>query len=110
MQIVKKIVLLGISLFVLGGSNTSTALAGELPDFVELADRAGPSVVNISTKQERKRHGAGRRPPQMPPGAPMDDFFRHFFGDPRGSDGPIAPARSLGSGFIVSADGYLLTN
>ncbi|MBL4622346.1 MAG: trypsin-like peptidase domain-containing protein, partial [Immundisolibacteraceae bacterium] len=101
---------LGTLLFVLNGINPAPALATKLPDFVALADKAGPSVVNISTKQERKRHGPGRRPPQMSPGAPMDDFFRHFFGDPRGSDGPIAPARSLGSGFIVSADGYLLTN
>ncbi len=111
MQIVQKIACVAVFLMASVGVNTTVVVAAELPDFVSLADQAGPSVVNISTKQERKRRaGPGRRPPQMPPGAPMDDFFRHFFGDPRGSDGPIAPARSLGSGFIISADGFLLTN
>ncbi len=86
-------------------------VAAELPDFATLADKAGPSVVNISTKQERKRGPARRRGvPQMPRGGPSDDFFRHFFGDPRGQGGAIALVRSLGSGFIISADGYLLTN
>ena len=88
--------------------------AAELPDFATLADNAGPSVVNISTKQERKRGPAhGRGAPRMPQGTPFDDFFRHFFGGPGGQggrDGSIAPVRSLGSGFIISADGYLLTN
>ncbi len=90
----------------------SRASAADLPDFVELAESAGKSVVNISTKQERSRRALGGRPmPQIPRGTPFDDFFRHFFGDPgNGRDGSIAPARSLGSGFIVSADGYLLTN
>jgi len=111
LQIVQKIACVAVFLMASVGVNTTVVVAAELPDFVSLADQAGPSVVNISTKQERKRRaGPGRRPPQMPPGAPMDDFFRHFFGDPRGSDGPIAPARSLGSGFIISADGFLLTN
>ncbi|RLA09675.1 MAG: serine peptidase [Gammaproteobacteria bacterium] len=105
----KRAFLTATLLMFLAGSNLVNA--AELPDFATLADNAGPSVVNISTKQERKRGPMrGRGIPQAPPGTPLDDFFQHFFGEQGGRDGSIAPARSLGSGFIISADGYLLTN
>lgn len=97
-----------------GVTSAGLVQASELPDFAALAESAGPSVVNISTKQQRKRRPPmSRGMPQTPQGSPFDDFFRHFFGGPGapgGHDGSIAPAKSLGSGFIISADGYLLTN
>ena len=99
--------------FLTGVTSAGLVQAGELPDFAALAESAGPSVVNISTKQQRKRRPPmSRGMPQTPQGSPFDDFFRHFFGGPGapgGHDGSIAPAKSLGSGFIISADGYLLT-
>ncbi|HEV8646747.1 MAG TPA: DegQ family serine endoprotease [Burkholderiales bacterium] len=73
-----------------------------LPDFIELVERQGPAVVNVSTTS------AARSGPQspVPEDDPFYDFFRRF-GPPQPRD---YEARSLGSGFIISADGYILTN
>jgi len=74
-----------------------------LPDFADLADQQGPAVVNISTTSSPQAEQA------LPPGAEEDPFFDFFrrFGPPQPRD---YEARSLGSGFIISADGYILTN
>lgn len=89
------------------------ALAGALPEFSGLVETYGPSVVNISTKQSRRdvRRFHGFLVPDLPEGSPLHDFLRRFFGEedltPHGED---RQSRSLGSGFFISADGYLLTN
>jgi serine protease Do len=75
----------------------------ELPDFADLAERQGPAVVNISTTSTvRGQQG-------LPPGAEEDPFFDFFrrFGPPQPRE---YESRSLGSGFLITSDGYLLTN
>jgi len=82
-----------------------------LPDFADLAEKQGQAVVNISTSQTIKgpRLGPG---PQWPfdEDDPAFEFFRRFMPKPHPNMPREFENRSLGSGFIISADGYILTN
>jgi serine protease Do len=82
------------------------APAAQLPDFTELVEKQGPTVVNISTTQS-VRSPLAPQVPNLPEDDPFYEFFRRFIPSP----GPREfQSQSLGSGFVISADGYVLTN
>lgn len=98
-----------------GGDNTretepTAQQPRALPDFTGIVEEHREAVVNISTTRQ-----AGSGSPQIPErfkGTPFEEFFKRFFGGPGGGPGggPERKVRSLGSGFLVSADGHIVTN
>ncbi len=94
----------------LGGAlalaQASPVFAQERPaTFADLAEQISPSVVNITTSTVV----AGRTGPQgvVPEGSPFEDFFNDLEDDPRGES---RRSSALGSGFVISADGFIVTN
>lgn len=85
---------------------TAAASAGA-PDFVALAKALKPAVVNISTSKNVKPRRPMLPNPRGPQMDPFEEFFERFF---QGQPNVPRKERSLGSGFIISADGYILTN
>ena len=99
MRLIKK-----LSILILLSASISSALARSTPEsFADLAEKLMPSVVNISTTQT-VRSATNPFPFQFPPGSPFEDMFKEF------QTPTERKASSLGSGFIISEDGTVVTN
>ena len=91
-------------------SSLQVSFARDLPDsFSELAEDLLPAVVNISTSQMLPPNRL-QDLPQFPPGSPFEDFFREFFDRNSPNHQGNKKATSLGSGFIIDKDGFIVTN
>ena len=92
----------------MGEAGDADSRPNQLPDFVVLAKKLKPLVVNISTTQVSEGRGSHEFSSPFGDEDPFNDFWRRFFGGPA----PRGPQRqrSLGSGFIIDGDGSILTN
>lgn len=115
MHTYKQTIIILISLFLIILSQTGLA-SPSLPDFTGMVEKYSPAVVNISTKQSVNLGNKRINPhnfdiPELDGENPFNDLLRRFFGDQLDIPDFIErDSKSLGSGFIISKDGYVLTN
>jgi len=102
-----------LTLFLL--MQSSLIQARSLPDFTGLVNKNSAAVVNISTSAKKTNAAIGGLPPghnlpDIPEDSPFYDFFKKYFGEIPEGQGPSQERSSLGSGFIIAQEGYVITN
>src|SRR5262245_991939 len=92
--------------------NVDSRMTGGLPDFVNLAKKFRPIVVNISTTQANESRGSQEFSNPFGGGEddPFNEFWKRFFGGPAPRGPQQRQRNSLGSGFVIDGDGSILTN
>jgi serine protease Do len=113
----KTIFALALAAAVAGPLTVAPAEARGPEGIADAAEQVIDAVVNISTKQKVDLNSGAGNMPQLPPGSPFEEFFEEFFKNRRGPGGqgpngnaPTRRASSLGSGFIIDTEGYVVTN
>jgi serine protease Do len=104
----------GLGLLVAFGLAASPCAVDAAPppdSFADIVERVAPAVVNISTTKAIRRGQMPDMPfPEPPPGSPFEDFFREFFDQDRAPEQMPRRQSSLGSGFVVDPQGFVVTN
>jgi len=101
-----------LALVVLVFTTAATPLAAQArgtPDsFADLVEQLSPAVVAVAT--ERTVPGGRQGQFQAPPGSPLEEFFRRYFSQPGPGSEPMQRRMAAGSGFLIDAQGYIVTN
>ncbi|MDX5362329.1 MAG: DegQ family serine endoprotease [Alphaproteobacteria bacterium] len=102
--------LIGASVLAAGTLEPVHAQRGVPESFADLAEQLSPAVVNIATSQTVQSQRPDIPMPQFPPGTPFEEFFKDFFDRQQRGNGQPRRVQSLGSGFVIDASGYIVTN